>query len=215
MDISARLVSIVRRIVGLPDDPGAPPRIDRLAFYRCEVKACASDGSTVDVTPANKLIAPLQKVPLLTGVPNGVAVVKAGSIVRLGWDGGDPSQPYAIPLWESATVSKFTLTVGGQVIVVDDNGTKVTITTTTFNVKAGTSNIGDTSGTSPAGLGDRIDTRFSNLETAFANHTHPVPGTGTTCVNGSPWTGTATSQVTTTTISSPPNVKSGSVNVKQ
>lgn len=49
------------------------------------------------------------------------------------------------------------------------------------------------------GVINNIMTQFNQLRTDFNNHTHQVPGTGTTCVNGMPWTGTATAATPTAT----------------
>lgn len=101
-------------ILGIQRPPGDPARdskptvqINRLARYRCRVISCAADGSTVDLQPDDESIEPRQAVPLLNGVPGMKAVVAAGSIVWIGWEGGDDSKPRAVPDWEDATVQKL------------------------------------------------------------------------------------------------------------
>jgi hypothetical protein len=99
----------VRLALGL-DPTDVLPVIDRLAFYRAEVKAAASDGSTVDVQPEDSRVKGHQGVPVRVGIPGAVAVVQPGAIVLLGWERGDPAKPYAVPAWESgATVTKLIL----------------------------------------------------------------------------------------------------------
>lgn len=109
MDLTTSFRRLVRIALGLDEEPGKPPQIDQLAFYRAEVKACASDGSTVDLQPEDSRIKGHQQVPVRTGVPGLVAVVQPGAIVHLGWIGGDPSKPVAVPIWESATTTKLVL----------------------------------------------------------------------------------------------------------
>lgn len=97
-----------RAAVGLPADPGEPPDLMRLGMYRARVDSAAADGSTLDVTPDDKRIAPEKGAPLRVGIPGAVAIVQPGAIVMLGWERGDSSKPYCEPSWESgATVLKL------------------------------------------------------------------------------------------------------------
>jgi hypothetical protein len=103
-------VRLVRRIVGLPEDEGAPPDLMRLGLYRARVDTCASDGSTMDVTPDDRRISPEKNVPMRVGLPGATMQVQPGAVVLLGWEKGDPSKPYCAPHWEQgATVLKLTL----------------------------------------------------------------------------------------------------------
>jgi hypothetical protein len=129
---------LVRRIVGLPDDEGAPPHIDRLAHYRARVDACASDGSTLDVTPEDKRISPEKNVPLRLGIPSMTVVVQPGAIVWISWDAGDPKKPHCLPCWETAMVTK--------VIITDMTGGSVEISNGIIKLNGGTkpvARIGD------------------------------------------------------------------------
>ncbi len=120
MDPVNALRSFVRACVGLPDDPGKPPLIDRLAFYRAQVVSASSDGKTLDVKPEDTRISAHQQVPIRVGIPGATAVVTPGAVVMLGWDGGNPKLPYCVPHWESgATVTK--LTFDAQVIELAGN----------------------------------------------------------------------------------------------
>jgi len=110
MDLKTKFRALVREIVGLPFDEGKPPIIDLLALYRARVDVCASDGSTVDVTPEDTRLSPRKNVMVRVGIPGAVAVVQAGAIVLLGWERGDPKRPYAVPSWEAgATVTTLKL----------------------------------------------------------------------------------------------------------
>lgn len=109
MDLNQKLRNVVRAIIGMPEDPGQPPLIDRLAWYEARVTSCASDGSTCDVQPFDPRIAGENGVQVLVGVPGAVAVVAPGATVVLGWERGDPARPKCMPLWEpGATVNKLT-----------------------------------------------------------------------------------------------------------
>lgn len=112
MDVIADLVALIREKAGR--SPRALPfDMHRLGLYEAEVKACASDGTTLDVTfVAGQLQAldPIQGLRVKVGVPGLVAVMQPGALVLVGWMGGDPSRPYAVPHWSmGATVSKLVL----------------------------------------------------------------------------------------------------------
>jgi hypothetical protein len=122
MDLTQKMRNVIRAIVGLPEDPGQPPIIDRLAWYEAQVTACASDGSTCDVMPFDSRISPENGVKVLVGIPGSSSVVQPGpgALVMLGWERGDPSKPRCMPIWEAgATVNQLVLNalamyLGGQ-----------------------------------------------------------------------------------------------------
>jgi hypothetical protein len=132
MDLASSFRALVREIVGLPADEGQPPQIDRLAHYRARVDVCASDGSTVDVTPEDRRISPEKNVPLRVGIPGSYAVVQAGAVVWLGWDAGNPSKPHCVPTWESATVTKLVLKAT-SIYLGDESGTDALVKKSEFN----------------------------------------------------------------------------------
>ena len=102
-----------------PDDGMA---VDRLALYRAQVKACASDGSTVDVAPEDARLDAMQGIPVRVGIPGAVAIMSAGAIVLVGWEKGDSALPYAVPSWEAgASVTKLILN-GSTVIAGAETG---------------------------------------------------------------------------------------------
>jgi hypothetical protein len=92
-------IGAIRAAFGLDPKPGVPPDILHLGLYPSKVDQCAEDGETCDVTPADTRISARKNVRVLRGVPGSSAVVDAGAIVLLGFAGGDPSQPYLMPLW--------------------------------------------------------------------------------------------------------------------
>ena len=76
--------------------------------------------------------------------------------------------------------------------------------------------IGQDGGTFvPVGLGDTIKSHFDAIKSYIDGHTHSVPGTGTTCVNGAAWTGTATSATPSSASPSVPDVQSDTVKVSR
>lgn len=119
MDLADGFRALVRRIVGLPDDEGKPPQIDRLAHYRARVDLCAADGSTLDITPEDPRISPEKNVRLLVGVPGQTAIIQPGAIVWLGWDAGNPARPHCLPCFESASVIKLVLNATQVLIGAD------------------------------------------------------------------------------------------------
>ena len=72
-------------------------RVDYTALWPARVVAQRGDGS-LDIVPDSPRVAPCQGVPYRT--LRGLSVdVAAGARVLLGYEGGDPSQPYALA-WE-------------------------------------------------------------------------------------------------------------------
>jgi hypothetical protein len=109
LGVTDALRAVIRAAVGLDVDPGTPPDLMRLGLYPAQVQAVASDGSTLDVAPADTRISGEKNVQLRVGVPGQVAIVQPGAVVLLGWEGGDPKRPYCVPHWDQgANVSKLT-----------------------------------------------------------------------------------------------------------
>lgn len=120
------------------------PRIDYLATYDAEVKAIASDGSTVDLEPKVSHVKPINGVEVRLGVPGAVAIVEVGAMMKLGWVGGDPAQPYAEPSWkQGAAVTK--LVMNGQTVI-----------------------LGAEAGAQFVALANLVDNRFAALANAFS-----------------------------------------------
>jgi hypothetical protein len=131
MDLTASFKRLVRAALG-GDPMRETPALDRLAHYRARVVACASDGSTLDVQADDPRVGAMQGVRVVTGLPAVSAVVVAGSVVWIGWEGGDPSSPRAVPAWEAATVTK--LVIKAQAIYLgEEAGAEALVTVSEFN----------------------------------------------------------------------------------
>lgn len=128
--------------------------VDMLALYRAKLVAQSADLSTVDLQPDDARIPGVGKVPLTLGLPGCTVQVAQGAYMLLGWRGGDPAQPYAVPCWESgASVTKLVLA-----------GTTV--------------HIGAESGSQPSALGDTLETRLDAIEGVLNGHIHSGVTTG-------------------------------------
>jgi hypothetical protein len=111
--VSDRLRAVIRAALGLPKDPGAPPDLMRLGLYPARVDKCASDGSVVDVTPDDPRISPEKNVRLVVPIAGAVMTFAPGAIVRLGWEKGDPSRPFCVPIFD-AGASLLSLGIGSS-----------------------------------------------------------------------------------------------------
>lgn len=91
-------------------------RWDYLALYPATVSKQAADGS-LDVLPDDTVVrgGGFSGVRLKTGVPGLRATVPAGTRVLLGWEGGDPSRPYAAT-WEQGAVTLLAFDGGTQAV---------------------------------------------------------------------------------------------------
>lgn len=119
---------VVRACLGLSGEPGDPPQIDRLALYRAEVKAAASDGQHLDLQPSDPRVPGHQNVPVRMGLPGAVAVVQPGAVVLLGWEGGDPGRPYCVPSWESGAVVQKLVANAQQLFLGSESGAEGILT---------------------------------------------------------------------------------------
>ena len=81
-------------------------RVDYLALYPCTV--VVSSGSKADVIPDSSKLSSLSGVPIRTGVPGATAVVLPGSRCLLGFENGEPDQPF-LSLWENNPPLSLTL----------------------------------------------------------------------------------------------------------
>ncbi len=73
--------------------------IDYFTLYDAKIVSQSSDGTTVDLQPGDMRLPGMSKVPLRNGVAATVCKVSPGTFVRIGWDRGNPSMPYAC-LWQ-------------------------------------------------------------------------------------------------------------------
>jgi hypothetical protein len=79
-----------------------------LGLYTAQVIRQAADGS-LDLLPTDDRLRAqgLQAVPIRHGLPGVTVQVPAGELILLGFDAGDPAQPYAA-LWHSGQATKIT-----------------------------------------------------------------------------------------------------------
>lgn len=106
-------------------------RFDYCALYPAEVQAQRSDG-TLDLKVAgDSLVAP-PSVPIRVGVPGLTVKVVPGARVLLGFEGGDPSQPYAA-LWSADSLQELTITASVKVTI---EAPDVSVSATTASVDA-------------------------------------------------------------------------------
>lgn len=108
--IPSAMASLVRRAI---------PGIDYFTLYDAKVVSQSADLSTLDLQPTDARLAGYGRVPLKLGTPGVTAQVASGAIVRLGWNNGDPSNPYAA-LWDG----------GASVIALNLNATTIDIKAT-------------------------------------------------------------------------------------
>ncbi len=117
-------------------------------LYDATVVVQSVDGSTVDLVPADTRIGTLQRVPLRSGIAGITVNVAPGAILRLGWDRGDPSKPYAC-IWNNGatvtkeTISALSLLLGGSSAI---DGLLKTTTWTAGALTAFTTALGTFSG---------------------------------------------------------------------
>lgn len=84
------------------------PRLDYYGKYVARVVKESRDG-TVDIQPSDPRIPPMAKVPLWHGLPGAEVIVPSGTMVFVGWSGGDPSDPHAELFPNSGPAIQITL----------------------------------------------------------------------------------------------------------
>lgn len=150
-NLSGLFAANVRAALGLDDKPA---ELWRLGEYEAEVKAAASDGSTVDVAPTDPRIDPMNGVALLNPFPGCTVVPKAGSVVRIGWVGGDASRVYARPSWKAGGDASKVVVQSDLVV------------------------LGAESSAQFVALANKVDGALSSLATKLAAHKHTGVTTG-------------------------------------
>lgn len=86
--------------------------VDYLALYPCKVVTQRGDG-TLDLEPESPRVPPLTSVRPRVPCHGAKLTVPAGARLLLGFDGGDPSRPYAA-LWEQGSGGKAVARVGDK-----------------------------------------------------------------------------------------------------
>lgn len=127
----------------------ATASLDYGALYACDVEAQRSDG-TLDLKPTNIKLPPMTGVPIRYGIPGVTVKVKPAARVLMGFDGFDPSRPYAA-LWSPDSLLELTIDAATKVTVsapiVDVSATTATIDATSVTIAGGVqgiARIGDT-----------------------------------------------------------------------
>ncbi len=101
--------------------------IDYFTLYDAKIVSQSVDLTTVDLQPGDTRLPGLSKVPLRLGIPGASAQVTPGGFIRLGWDRGNPSMPYAA-LWQGGetpiklTLVAQTIELGGTNLIAQDCG---------------------------------------------------------------------------------------------
>ena len=99
-------------------------RVDYTALWPARVVAQRGDG-TLDLVPDSPRVAPCQGVPYRT--LRGLSVeVSAGARVLLGYEGGEPSRPYALA-WEIGDATSVRVNGGTRSAARDGDSVSVTI----------------------------------------------------------------------------------------
>lgn len=105
--------------------------IDYYTFYDAKVQSQSDDGSTVDLQPVDTRLPGMSRVPLRWGLPGVVAKFAPGTMMRLGWDRGNPQYPYACLSQGGETVTQIQIAGTGEPFVA---GTASEIGTLTLTV---------------------------------------------------------------------------------
>lgn len=93
---------------------------DYLALYDCEVLRDHGD-HTLDLRPSNPQLPELTKVRLVQPIAGARVKIKAGSVVLLSFQAGDPSRPVVLH-YGTATLERLEIATGkGQLIQIDDD----------------------------------------------------------------------------------------------
>lgn len=99
-------------------------RVDYTALWPARVVAQQGNG-TLDLVPDSPRVAPCQGVPYRT--LRGLSVeVSAGARVLLGYEGGDPSQPYALA-WEIGSATSVRVNGGSTRAAREGDSVSVTL----------------------------------------------------------------------------------------
>lgn len=76
--------------------------LDYHGLYRATVVRCHADEQTLELKPDDPRLPPLTDVPMRHGLPGCKVDVPKGAPVLVGFEGGDPSAPYA-GLWSAGS----------------------------------------------------------------------------------------------------------------
>ena len=88
-------------------------RLDYLALYPARVVSMDVGAQTVEIKPDDERVPDLADVPLRHGLPGIEVEVESGARVLLGFEGGDPTRPFAM-LWQGETLKSLTIRAAGE-----------------------------------------------------------------------------------------------------
>lgn len=158
-----RLNAALRRLVA----KHLPP-LDYLALYPARVVAQNGDGS-LELRPVDGRIPPSSRVPLRLPLPGMTAQVAPGASVLLGWEGGDPSAPFAALF---AGGSLLALTVTAPSLAMGDSGAVPLVVgpalvalLNAIQAQAATATVPNSAEAALVGIATAIATAVGNLQT--------------------------------------------------
>lgn len=124
----------------------AYPNVDYLALYPAKVVSQTSDGLKVDVLPDDQRLPGMTGVEIRSGIAGATQMVANGTYVLIGWQAGDPRQPYATTFSNSTSVIKLVLNAG-EVDITTSGDTKITAQGSVDIEATGTATVKGTGGT--------------------------------------------------------------------
>ena len=156
----------------------ALPRLDYLARYEARVVAQSPADDTLELSPVDERIPGLSGVPLRVPAPGMRVLLSPGARVLLGWDGADPSKPFA-ESFVSGTTLLLDL-VGNEMNLGDESTTAFTIqalalalqatalsvSASTVALEGGSVTIGNQTTATHVALAEKVDAHFAALKTA-------------------------------------------------
>lgn len=106
--------------------------IDYFTLYDAKIVSQSADNTTVDLQPGDPRLPGMSKVPLRLGIPGATVQVTPGGFIRLGWDRGNPSMPYAA-LWQGGESPIKIVLKAATVFLGDESGATVLPTKSDFD----------------------------------------------------------------------------------
>lgn len=109
----------------------ATSKYDYSALYLAKVVSVNADAQTVDLAPHNPKLPTMSGIPLSYGGPGETVSLLLGTTILVGWDGGDPSQPYCLGFGGGERVSKRVMNAD-QIILGGEAGAEPAAKATTL-----------------------------------------------------------------------------------
>lgn len=167
----------------------ALPRLDYLARYEARVVAQSPADDTLELSPVDERIPGVSGVPLRVPSPGMRVLVSPGARVLLGWDGGDPSKPFA-ESFSSGTTLRLDL-VGNEMNLGDEStaamaikalsvllqATSLSVSAPSIAIGGGSVTLGNQASAKLLAIAEKVDANFAALKSAVAGWT-PVANDG-------------------------------------